>query len=69
MALSEFVGTYRTAIMQGQTHRTAWTDQEGLEHEVVTPKRDGETATEHAARHKEAVDALKALFPPVASGS
>lgn len=50
--------------MAPQTLESSWTGQGGLEHKVTTTRIDGESATDFANRHKEAVDALKAVFPP-----
>lgn len=41
-----------------------WRDADNIEHEVITPPRDGETAEAHVARHAEKVKLLKAQFPP-----
>lgn len=38
----------------------------GMTHTVNTPRDAGETAEQHASRHKEAVEALKAVYPPEA---
>ena len=48
-----------------QTLVSRWKDADNIEHIVTTPPNEGETAAQHAARHKESVDALKELFPPV----
>lgn len=50
---------------RSMTLNTTWKDAENLTHTVSTPRASGESADEHAARHKEGVDALKALYPPV----
>lgn len=47
-----------------QTARTEWTDTAGLKHTVETTRGSSETAAAWSARHKEGVDAMKALFPP-----
>lgn len=47
-----------------QTLVARWRDADNIEHVVTTPREEGETAAEQAARHKEAVDAYKELFPP-----
>ena len=52
-------------LMAEQTLRTTWKDSDGLEHTVETERNDGEPVSDFAQRHKDAVDALKALFPPV----
>lgn len=46
------------------TLTTTWVDAENLTHTVTTHRQEGETADAFAARHKEEVDALKALYPP-----
>lgn len=51
---------------KAMTLTTTWKDAENLTHTVSTPRASGESADEHAARHKEGVDAMKALYPPVA---
>lgn len=43
---------------------TTWTDAENLTHTVTTHRDGTETMAEWADRHKAAVDALKAVFPP-----
>lgn len=48
-----------------QTMVTRWRDADGVEHSVSTPREPNESAEAQAARHKEAVKALQALFPPV----
>lgn len=48
-----------------QTMVTRWRDAQGLEQSVTTPRAPNETAEAQAARHDEAVKALKALYPPV----
>lgn len=45
---------------------TSWKDKLGATHTVKTEQRVGETYDEWVARHKGAVDALQAVFPPVA---
>jgi hypothetical protein len=52
-----------TTETQMQTTTTTWTS-DGMTHTVSTPRNDGETVTAWVARHKEAVDALKAIYPP-----
>ena len=47
-----------------QTYTANWTDASNIEHEVKTTREDGESQTAWANRHKAAVDALKALYPP-----
>lgn len=47
-----------------QTMIASWKDAQGITHEVRTERLEGETLAEQAARHSEAVAALKALFPP-----
>lgn len=47
-----------------QTLTASWRDASGVAHVVTTPRNDGESAEDHAKRHKESVDALKALYPP-----
>lgn len=52
-----------------QVARSEWVDADGIKQIVLTPRRvedDGsdEPAAEWAARHKEAVDAMKEAFPP-----
>lgn len=47
------------------TLETTWTDATGLTHTVTTQQAEGETDAQHAARHHDAVEALKALYPPV----
>lgn len=49
-----------------QSHKTSWADADGLTHTVETPRLENEDADDWAARHKEGVDALKALYPPSA---
>jgi hypothetical protein len=46
-----------------QTATTTWTSGTTT-HTVSTPRGDSESATAWAARHKEGVDAMQALFPP-----
>jgi hypothetical protein len=48
-----------------QTMVTTWRDAKGRSHTVSTPRLEGETAAQQAARHAEAVAALEAQFPPV----
>ena len=45
-----------------QSVTTTWVS-DGATQSVTTPRRENEDATAWAARHKEAVDALQALFP------
>jgi hypothetical protein len=47
-----------------QTLSSTWKDARGVSHTVTTPQLADESPTAHAARHKAAVDALQALFPP-----
>ena len=47
-----------------QTMVTRWRDAENVEHSVSTPRQPNESAEAQAARHDEAVKALKALYPP-----
>lgn len=49
------------------TYSTTWQDADHMTHTVNTTIGEldpEETITECAARHKTAVDALKAIFPP-----
>jgi len=43
--------------------QTTWVDHNGLNHTVTTYRNTGENATDFAARHKQEVDALLALYP------
>jgi hypothetical protein len=43
---------------------SSWTDADGVRHEVTTPREQNESPEDWAARHKAAVEALKALYPP-----
>lgn len=55
----------RLAIMHNP-HVSRWHDAAGIEHEVSTPRSPStEGLDEWAARHKAAVAALAAIFPPV----
>lgn len=57
--------TTEVEIMQTtQVYRATWTDTTGVVQEVVTPRLEDEPVGAWAARHKEAVNALKAEFPP-----
>lgn len=47
-----------------QSFKATWKDADGLEHCVTTPRNEGEELPLWADRHREAVDALKAVFPP-----
>ena len=49
-------------------YTTCWPDRENsmITHCVNTPRRGQESASRHATRHKTAVDAMKAVFPPPA---
>jgi hypothetical protein len=47
-----------------QTLVTRWRNAKGVEHSVNTPRQEGESAEEHAARHAAAVAALQAIYPP-----
>ena len=47
------------------TLTTTWKSG-NMTHTVTTPREGDETAAAHSARHKEAVEALKALYPPEA---
>ena len=49
----------------GMTLETTWDSSGPLHHKVTTPRKEGETDEQHAARHQSAVAALKALYPPV----
>lgn len=48
--------------------KTTWTTSTpsggSMEHTVETERIDGEKTEDWAARHKDAVDALQALYPP-----
>lgn len=52
---------------QMQKTATTWVS-EGLTHTLTTPRLEGEEIAAWAARHKEAVDAFKAQFPPDPAG-
>ena len=45
------------------TLTTTWVDRNGFSHTVSTTKGVDETDTQHAARHKAAVDAMLILYP------
>jgi len=45
------------------TLTTTWVDRNGFSHTVTTTKGADETDTQHAARHKAAVDAMLILYP------
>ena len=45
--------------------KASWIDADGIEHEVITPRQEGQSVDEWVAEHKATVDALKAAFPPV----
>lgn len=47
------------------TYETTWQSAGGLSRKVTTTRQPDETAEDFANRHKEEVDALKAVFPPV----
>ena len=47
------------------TLETTWQSAGGLSHKVTTTRQVGEGADGFAGRHKEEVDALKTLYPPV----
>jgi hypothetical protein len=46
-----------------QTMTSTWTSGT-TSHTVSTPRGDGQTVAAWAAAHKEALDAMQALFPP-----
>ena len=48
-----------------QTYNTKWTDAESVDHEVNTTRNEGESNQDFLNRHTAAVDALKAVYPPV----
>lgn len=52
-------------LVMPQQHETSWRSAGGLTHTVVTPRNPGEGSDAWAARHKEGVDALLALYPAV----
>lgn len=47
-----------------QTMTTTWTDAHQNQHTVTTTKTEEETQTQFAERHKAAVEALQAVYPP-----
>jgi hypothetical protein len=47
-----------------QKLETTYGDHEGLTHTIITPRNEGEDPMGWAARHKEAVLAMKVAFPP-----
>lgn len=47
------------------TYTTTWTSASG-EHEVKTTRRDGESSTQHAERHRDEVSALQVIYPKIA---
>jgi hypothetical protein len=57
------LSSFTNEAPQMQTATTTWTSGTTT-HTVATPRGDSETAAAWAARHKEAVDAMQALFPP-----
>jgi hypothetical protein len=58
------VREFAEELDQMQTLVTRWRDAKGVEHTVNTPRQEGESADEHAARHAAAVAALQAIYPP-----
>jgi hypothetical protein len=58
------VREFAEELDQMQTLVTRWRDAKGVEHSVNTPRQEGESAEEHAARHAAAVAALQAIYPP-----
>ena len=46
-----------------QNMETTWVS-ESMNHKLTTPRRDGEPVPAWAARHQEALDGMKAVFPP-----
>lgn len=55
---------YRLEMKQMQVHETSWRDANNLTHTVRTEREDGESDADFAARHRDAVEALKDLYPP-----
>ena len=54
-------------VIVNPSYTASWKDADGITHTVSTPRNGpSEPIDEWAARHKANVDALKALFPPVA---
>ena len=43
---------------------SSWVDADNVTHTVTTSQQDGETWEEMLARHKDRVDAAKAIWPP-----
>ena len=60
--LEEFEDQDKEEKMQKLT--STWTDADGLNHEVCTPRLDEEDIPAMVARHQEAVNAMKVAFPP-----
>jgi hypothetical protein len=55
----------QSRMTETTTLTTEWNSAGPLHHKVETPRNPGESAADHAARHKVDVDALVALYPPI----
>jgi hypothetical protein len=48
-----------------QFYRTTWTSEGGMGQEVYTTRRTDESVSNFRNRHRDAVEALREVFPPV----
>lgn len=62
---AEMQNPKRKAALLMQTMTTTWKDAQGVTHTVTTTRGEGETQSAFAQRHKDAVAALQAIYPPV----
>jgi hypothetical protein len=54
----------KEAVKPMQQMTSAWSDSDGNTHSVTTTRQDGESVAAFTQRHKDAVEALQAIYPP-----